>query len=299
MYEWQNQLLALEADNVPAGTLADELYTEAIRLLQCWAEEGFPLSCTLSEATRSLSRVMRFRRRDVRPVLAMAWVFLALGDQVQARQYLQRALSLEPAHPLLASFLRPLAVKPQLEKAEAESCRQLLAECRTQLAKSLPVIDGSGKTQSRLRQEIEVCEAMGKRLSDGLDPLPAAARQLQRELNRQLQVLHGLLADARLLQSLERRINEDYARVSQAVFDARQNNEASAIPGFEALLVALQDEQRDFEIQLGLLTGHEIGHLESLLGDLETLIHHFHYAVSASRRQFAPIQRELPFSRVA
>ena len=83
---------------------------KGMQLLSHANSEGFQNTDTLMKACDTLIEAIAIARNDVRPYLALAYLFSIIEDFKTAEEYLYAAIKIEPQNPDLTSFLENIQV---------------------------------------------------------------------------------------------------------------------------------------------------------------------------------------------
>lgn len=257
--------------------VAETRYQKGLSLLELAHQEGYTHPLRLQEASKFLIQAIQHNRRDLRPLLAMAYLFLILEDHDMALSYVTQALNLEPEHAEALNFqARILADRERIsQRAGQRSTRlsdthdaldydQLYDECENFIREAVrevmltpppvPVLADADvqklrDMQARLEEEREQIRQQLKVIDEEIDiaELSQMLRPLEINHKRYTQVLEL----SQQLQRFHGSLRAELELLSQVVQEAQSSEDPAdleiLIENQDALLENLDDFMRQSE----------------------------------------------------
>jgi tetratricopeptide (TPR) repeat protein len=270
-------------------------------------DERFCNKQSLIEACEQLIKAISAQREDIRPYLALSYLFTILEDFDTALEYLQAALHLDPQHEVALAFLDtiraqrqgdplPAAPAPAASRTPGRAAteappappapemldldalydqieQRILERIRAFSAAAPPQPAPDATQLKALKLQLQQMQGELAQLRAGIDQLEAEfdtaeLRQTLRPLDLSVQRYQALYATAQNMYHLRQALRQELETVVRLRSEAQTEADAT---GLEAQLEALLDRCDEFADQLDTLEAQ--GHPSPpLLKDYEQLV---------------------------
>lgn len=261
---------------------SDGYYKEGMALLEQAQDGTFASSEFLPQACRLFLQAVQSNRSDLRPLLALAYIYLILEDFNTALEYLQLVFESDPQHEMARSLQQNIHVEIENKRTQPRSARLLevpeageavdFDELYDQTEKSIrqavrhvmesppPALafkpEAFDELQLRLTEQQETYQQIQnliERLNEEFETqeLETLCKPLQIYLNR----FEHMIGHSHKILNLVERIGQELDLVIQVTEEARNTQDPEDVPILEENLDAIRDNADRY--------GSELEHLQN------------------------------------
>jgi len=232
---------------------AEDFFQQGIHWLQRAETEGFTQSEALPEACKALIQAIKSQRTDPRPYLALAYIYLILGDLNSALDYVRPVLEQEATHPVA------LELKQQIQAETEAQLQQRRAPAATPSGPALRGLNEMGALQDLADADLDLVYEQLRQALYGL------VKEVMELPFPELAVTPAALKDLQALQhTFTQRVGHLHSQIEAL-------DEEMEVQDLRLLTRPLQTQSRRLE-QLILSSQSAIDLLEQITADQELVV---------------------------